>query len=228
MPSTLKSPPSLSKVFIANEQTWKLFFPQFFSEVLTSVANPLTWCKQAENQQESTFRFTEINPVDPVRIYPHLTNRTITASSGTCFKYDIDMNSGVPTKDLNGNLAAVDWKYSNGTMNGSITIPTAMSAYDSTTYVYNGTKIPQEDIESSCGPQCVWMWAFKANSTLAADQGQNMAVYQCPITVGPVKNATQESHMIDDGMAKLAASAIALQGRNAPGTWTQYQLFPWG
>ena len=198
------------------------------SEVLSSDANPLWWCKQDRDQQEFTYRFAEINPVDPDRIYPHLTDRIITVSSGTCYEYSIDMKSGVPAKDLNGNMAAFEWQYTNGTVNGSVLIPTAYSAYDSTTYIYNGTQIPQDEVETSCGPRCMWIWAFRANSTLEADKGQNMALFQCPITVGTVQNVTKDSQNISDGMAKLAATAIALQGRNAPGTWTQYQLFPWG
>ena len=206
-----------------------------FSEVLTSDANPLYWCRQPPHYPlENTLRFTEINDRDPIRIYPYLTNRTITAASGTCFKYDIDEDSGTMTDNLLGNLAAMNWKYSNGTVNGSITIPTAFMNTDSTTYIYNGTKIPQDEVESSCGPRCMWMLAFKGLSTLPADQRQSMALYQCPITVGPVKNATIDSQMISDGMAKLAASAIALEGRyaqveeNGPQIWRQYQMYPWG
>lgn len=198
------------------------------SEILNGNANPLFWCRQTPDKQEYTYRFTELNPTDHARVYPRLTNRTITASSGICFEYAIDMNSGVPTNDLNGNLAAYNWKYSNGTVNGSITIPTAISAWDSTTYLYNGTQIPQEEVESTCGSRCMWMWAFRAFSSFQADQGQNMAVFQCPITVGPVNNVTRDSQMVGDGMAKLAASAIALQGRNVEKRWTQYQLYPWG
>ena len=199
------------------------------SEVLNSDANSLVWCRKIENQQEYTFRFTEINPLDPQRVYPHITNRTITVSSGQCYKYDVDMSSATKTYDLNGNFAAYSWKYSNGTVNGSITIPTAISADDSTTYLYNGIQVPQDETESSCGSRCMWMWAFKANSTFPADLGEQMAVFQCPITVGPVNNVTSDTQIIDDGMAKLAASAIALQGRSVNRTiWTQYQLYTWG
>jgi hypothetical protein len=84
----------------------------------------------------------------------------------------------------------------------------------------------------------MWMWAFKALSTNPFDQGQPMALYQCPITVSPVSDNGKEiddRHKVSDGMAKLAASAIGLQGRyanppqlNNTRVWKQYQLYTWG
>ena len=205
------------------------------SEVLSSDENPLVWYKQIENQQEYTFRFSEINPQDPLRVYPRITNRIITVSSGQCYQYNITAGSNRPALDLNGDKAAVTWAYSNGTVNGSVTIPTEMSAFDSTTYIYNGTQIPQNETESSCGPRCMWMWAFKALGTFPIDQDQPMALFQCPITVSPVSNVTEDTQIVSDGMAKLAASAIGLQGRftnppqlNGTKIWTQYQMYPWG
>lgn len=208
------------------------------SEVLSSDANPPYWCKEIENQQEYTFRFLEFNPKDQVRVYPSITNRTITASSGQCYQYNIIPRSDQPALDLNGNKAAVTWAYSNGTVNGSVTIPTEMSAFDATTYIYNGTQIPHNETESSCGPRCMWMWAFKAFSTKLHDQGQPMALYKCPITVSNVSDhgkTIDDKHKVSDGMAKLAASAIGLQGRyaNPPQldhktVWRQYQMYPWG
>ena len=59
-------------------------------------------------------------------------------------------------------------KYSNGTVNGSIIIPTEYSGLDSTTYIYPGTQIPQNESEHGCGPRCMWMWAWKSQSTLPA------------------------------------------------------------
>ena len=207
------------------------------SEVLgsdNSKKDCFAWYKRAEIPQEYTFRFVETNPDDgfSASAYPYLTNRTITASSGECYKYVIDRNSGTKSKDLNGDLAAFSWKYSNGTVNGSIVIPTAISAFDGTTYIYNGTEIPQKEQASSCGPRCMWMWAYKAPQNFSSDTDHEMAAYQCPITVGPVRNATRDTHVVDDQLAKLAASAIALQGRSTLRgnklIWTQYQLYPWG
>lgn len=202
------------------------------SEVITSIANCLFYYHLAPNNQQYAYRFSELNPQDTARIYPRFTNRIITASSGECYNYTIDTTSGQKVDDLNGDLAAYNWSYSNGTVNGSITIPTLYSAFDSTTYIYRGTKIPQNETESSCGPRCMWMWAFKAFSSLTADHNQPMAVYQCPISISPVSNVTEDSQIVSDGMAKLAAASIALQGRYvnvANGQiWTQYQMYPWG
>ncbi|KAL2041509.1 hypothetical protein N7G274_005891 [Stereocaulon virgatum] len=208
------------------------------SEVLSSDVNPPYWCKETENQQEYTFRFLEYNPHDQRRVYPSITNRTITASSGQCYHYNIIAGSQQPALDLNGDRAAFTWAYSNGTVNGSVNIPTEMSAFDATTYIYNGTNIPRNEIESSCGPRCMWMWAFKALSNIPMDHGQRMALYQCPITVSPVSGngkKVHDKHKVSNDMAKLAASAIGLQGRyaNPPQmdykrVWRQYQLYPWG
>ena len=203
------------------------------SEVYESDANPLYWCNQNPGRQEFAYRFTEVNPVDTIRVYPRLTNRVITAASSRCYQYNIDTSSGVKVNDLNGDLAAYNWSYSNGTVNGSITIPTTYSAFDSTTYVYRGTNIPQLETQQACGSRCMWMWAYRARSTFPQDSGQEMAVFQCPITISEVSNTTNATQEISDGMAKLAAASIALQGRfvglnQTTQVWTQYQLYPWG
>ena len=206
------------------------------SEVVNSDANVLVYCRQTPYEQEYAFRFSVLNPQDPDAVYPRFTNRIITASSGQCYQYNVTADSLQPALDLNGDDAAWNWKYSNGTVNGSITIPTQYSAWDSTTYIYPGTQIPQKETEYSCGSRCMWMWAWKAKSTLPADDlNQPMALIKCPITVSPVTNVTDDSQIVSDEMAKLAASAIGLQGRfanppqdNHTTTWTQYQLYPWG
>lgn len=186
------------------------------SEVYNSDANCIRYCKPTRNHQEYAYRFSEINPDDFVRAYPRFTDRVITASSGECYQYDIDRdNNGEKVKDLNGNLAANKWKYSNGTTNGSLVLPMAYSAIDSTTYIYRGTKIPQEATTNACGPRCMWMWAFRAWSTNPVDEGQRMAVFQCPITISTVSNVHNDTQKVPDSVARIAASAIALQGRFA-------------
>ena len=205
------------------------------SEVLNSDANVLVYCKQTPHQQENAFRFSVLNPQDPDRVYPRFTNRIITTFSDQCYQYDVIDGSNRPALDSNGDSAAVSWAYSNGTVNGSITIPTEYSADYSTTYIYPGTQIPQDEIEYSCGPRCMWMWAWRSESTLSADENQPKALIKCPITVSSVTNVTDDTQIVSDGMAKLAASAIGLQGRsanppqdNGTTTWRQYQFYPWG
>lgn len=201
------------------------------SEVLDSDSGASFYCNQASNQQEYALRFSVINPDDGRRIYPRFTNRIITASSGQCYQYNITDGSNETALDPNGD-DAVRWAYSNGTINGTITIPTAYSGEDSTTYIYPGSQMPQNETEYSCGPRCMWMWAWRSISTLPQDKGEARALIKCPITVSSVTNVTDDSQRVSDGIAKLAASAIGLTGRSADDngttTWRQYQFYPWG
>lgn len=56
-------------------------------------------------------------------------------------------------------------------------------------------------------------------------------IFQCPITIGTVLNATGDNQNISDEIARLAAASIALSGRqNADKnkSWIQYQLYTLG
>ena len=202
------------------------------SDVLTSGKNCAYYCNRTPGQEEFAYRFTETNPKDYPRIYPLFTNRVVTASYDQCYQYDVNQTSGKKVDDANGDLAAYNWSYSNGTVSGNITIPTEYSALDSTTYIYRGLQKPQNETENACGPRCMWMWAFRARSSLPSDPDQPQTVFQCPITISSVSNTTLESHKISDEMAKLAAASIGLQGRYVNQAnrriWTQYQLYPYG
>ena len=202
------------------------------SEVLSSDQNCAYYCNRTPGQEEFAYRFTEINPEDYPRTFPLFTNRVITASYDQCYEYGVNQTSGKKVDDANGDLAAFNWSYSNGTVSGNITIPTEYSALDSTTYIYPGLEEPQNETENACGPRCMWMWAFRAYSSLPSDLDQPPTVFQCPITISSVSNTTLESQTISNEMAKLAAASIGLQGRyvGPPNgrTWTQYQLYPYG
>lgn len=202
------------------------------SDVLSSDKNCAYYCNRTPGQEEFAYRFRETNPGDHARTYPLFTNRIVTASYGECYQYNVNLTSAVKVDDANGDLAAYNWSYSNGTVSGNITIPTEYSADDSTTYIYRGIKIPQLEIEGACGPRCMWMWAWRAASTLRSDPDQPRMVFRCPITISSVSNTTLESQTISDEMAKLAAASIGLQGRYVNQgnrkTWTQYQLYPFG
>ena len=204
------------------------------SDILSLDEKCAYYCNRTPGQEEFAYRFREFNPEDHSKIYPLFTNRVVTASADKCYQYDVDLSSLTKVLDGNGDLAAFNWTYSNGTMSDKITIPTEYSAWDSTTYIYQGPDIPQNETESACGPRCIWMWAFRANSTLPSDRNQPLAVFRCSITISQVTNTTLESQTISDEMAKLAAASIGLQGRyvnklNGAGkTWTQYQLYPYG
>ena len=191
------------------------------------------YCNRTPGHEEFAYRFLEINPNDYFRTYPLITNRVTTASSGQCFTYHIDPDSGQLVDDPNGDKAATKWAYSNGTVNGSITIPTEYSGFDSTIYIYPGKQAPIAETATSCGPRCMMLWAYKAKSSLTPDEFEPQIAINCLITVSMVSNVTHDASTITDGTAKLAASAIALQGRhvNKPNNtriWTQYSYYPYG
>ena len=69
----------------------------------------------------------------------------------------------------------------------------------------------------------------------AAGHGENSTFYKCQITVSPVFNplhgtpALNSTLQVSDGMARLAAASIALQGRPwGKGVWKKYQLYTFG
>ena len=183
------------------------------------------YCRRTPGNQEFAYRFSEYNPRNPQETYPQFTNRIVTASADQCFQYSAVNNTLAP--DLNGLMNAWNYTFTNGSYTSSIRIPVNMEAYNGTTYVYRGVVIPQEAMTWSCGPRCMWMWAHKSPGA-----GEPSTLYQCSITISQVNNITDPRQNITDGIARLAASAIGLQGRfvNLPPnrTWTQYQFYPFG
>ena len=194
------------------------------SDIVKSRYDYNYYCKRTRHSQEFAYRFNEYNPEDKQRAYPRFTQRVITASSGQCFNYSM---VGAPVTQLDGNRL---FKYTNGTFHGNITIPGLVTAFDGTTYVYRGRNTPQRAITYSCGSRCIWMWAHKA-----VGHGESSTFYQCPITVSNVTDVStntqvsNDTQKVSDGMARLAAASIALQGRPSGNTtWTQYQLYTYG
>lgn len=176
--------------------------------------------------QEFAYRFNDYNPNDTQKVYPLFTNRTITASSGSCFTYS-RLGNATMTRDTAGDLEALNYTYTNGTFEDTIVIPKQSLGLSGTTYVYRGVKLPQHATTYACGDRCMWMWAFKAQSP-----EEEPAFYQCPITISGVSNATNAAQNVSNDVARIAAASIALQGRWA-GTfqnkiWTQYQFYPAG
>ena len=188
------------------------------SDILKSKNDYSYYCNRTPNQQEFAYRFNEYNPEDKQKSYPRFTNRTITASASTCFNYRM---VGEPQA---GKGATSLYSFTNGTFNGSISIPDQSGAFDGTTYIYRGANTPQNAVTYACGPRCIWMWAHKSRGN-----GEPSTFYQCPITVSLVRNASNDAQNISDGMARLAAASIALQGRpSGKGFWNQYQLYTYG
>lgn len=188
------------------------------SDILKIKKDYSYYCNRTPNQQQFAYRFNEYNPEDKQKSYPRFTNRTITASAGKCFVYTM---VGEPRTESSGTLL---YNYTNGTFNSSINIPEQTNAFDGTTYIYRGINTPENAVTYACGPRCIWMWAHKS-----VGHGEPSTFYQCPITVSPVSNVTNDTQNIPDGMARLAAASIALQGRPSnQGHWNQYQLYTYG
>ena len=195
-------------------------------DVVKSTYNYGYFCRNTPG--ECAYRFVEYNPDDRQRIYPSFSNRTITASTGECFTY-WESESPKLAKDTTGNLDAYQYKIFNGSVHDTIIIPSQLGGIDSTTYIYRGTNTPENTKLFSCGDRCLWMWAHKSEG-----RGEKSTFYQCPITISPVSNINHDTQIVPDGVARLAASSIALQGRwavtrpSGPRIWTQFRFYPYG
>ncbi|KAI4216246.1 MAG: hypothetical protein LQ351_001256 [Letrouitia transgressa] len=193
------------------------------SDILQSRQNPYIFCRRVPGQ--FAYRFSEYNPTDNQSTFPHFTDRIITTSAGTCFEYD--QTGSAPGTDANGFAGATNYTFSNGTYNGSISIPLASGGLKATTYIYRGIKPPAQATIQSCGPRCIWVWAYRSPGT-----EESPRFYQCPISISTVSNVTDVQQEVPDGVARTAAAAIALQGRWSNGTgnmsWVQMQFYPFG
>ena len=180
------------------------------SEVQNSREDDNYYCRRTPGSQEFAFRFYEYNPDDQQRTYPFFTNRTVTASAGECIIYpNVTQSPGI---DLDGDPAATNYTFTNGSFTDSISIPKAYDGLSGTTYIYRGIKTPgdADSLSVVCGSRCLWMWVHKA-------QGPNdkSTFYKCPITVSEVSNASHDYQKINDVIARTAAASIALHG-----SWT--------
>ena len=174
------------------------------------------------NGRELAYRYVEYNPTDNSSAYPYLTNRTIKASVGDCYQYDVDFPVSPLLSSQDGIQDIQALSFSNGSFTGNLPIPKMDGAYNSTTYVYNGTDIPQARNEVECGDRCLTMYAYRLNNNGTAH------IFSCPITIGEVENARQDWHNVSNGNARLAIASIALTGRDVGSAWQQYQLYTWG
>ena len=175
------------------------------------------------DNQELAYRYVEYNLQDTTYAYPYLTDRIIKSSVGHCYQYNVSDDK------LQGQIRMLT--FNNATYSGILPIPYPDAGDDATTFVYNGTLAPQNTTVEACGPRCVRLYAYRG---VGAQTNRTRAMFQCPITVGLVSNATQNAHNVSDAIARLAAASIALTGRysdaglGTPKIWRQYQLFPWG
>lgn len=165
---------------------------------------------------ECAYRFVEYNPEDQLKTYPSLTNRVITASAGQCSTYQ-EIEKPVKNGD------ALEFKISNDPVNGTISIPVQLGGMGGTTYIYRGLNPPSEADWFACGDRCIKMWAHKA-----AGYRENSTFYECPISISNVSNIENETQDVPHDVARLAAAAIALQGRPSIKPFRQYQFYPYG
>ena len=113
-----------------------------------------------------------------------------------------------------------------------IAIPREYLGREGTTYIYQGKHDPTSATIYICGDRCIWMWAYKNPSGYPPESPEPSAFYQCPVSISVVNNASLPQHSIPDGVAKIAAASIALQGRfagpvNDP-DYKQYQFYASG
>ena len=169
--------------------------------------DPPYFCRrQPLDKQEFAYRFKEYNPDDSGRLYPSLTKRVVTASSGTCFKY---FEQG-RVFDASGNAV---YSFFNTTHNLNMSLPLSTEGWSSTLYMYRGINPPDLDEDSSCGSRCKWIWAHRAYGPGLDNQ---TAWFQCPITISQVSENATDKQQIPDSVARVSAASIALEGRWTP------------
>lgn len=168
------------------------------ADVLNSKHNYRFYHRPIEGRRQYAYRFNEYNPEDKERVYPFFTNRTITAESVNCFTYN---ETGSDGKEPN------NFTYTNGTHNGTVAIPNVYLGLLGTTYMYLGHNTPASAPLYSCGPRCVWMWAYKNPGS-----PEPSAFYQCAVNISLVSNSSLRQHSIPDHVAKNAAASIAVHG----------------
>ncbi|KAL8642578.1 MAG: hypothetical protein Q9226_008494 [Calogaya cf. arnoldii] len=197
-------------------------------EVVKSEQDHVYYCSQNATNPEFAYRFKEYNPGDMEATYPLFTNRTITASAGECFVYPVKNEKKV--NDVEGKGPGKNFTYGSDTLTEKIQIPDSSLGWHGTTYMYKGFQAP-EDTENRCGPRCMWLWAFKnGGPSKEINDREPPTFYKCPITISEVSNVSNDSQIIPNEVARIAAVSLALQGR-----WTgdpdnrnynQYQFYP--
>jgi hypothetical protein len=193
------------------------------SNVTNSQQTYQYYCRN-DSRPEFAYRFNEYNPNDTQKAYPYFSNRTFTTSSGKCLE---NSQVGEPTSDTVGSMSALKHTYTNGSTNGTISIPVSSLGREGTTYIYRGTDRPAIESTYNCSDRGFWMWAYR-------NPGRDEAprFYQCPIEVSLVSNVQQSAHIISNDVARVAAASIALQGRYHPEgdrqIFTQYQFYASG
>lgn len=97
------------------------------------------YCRR--DRGELAHRFNEYNYNDTQKGYSFFINRTVIAWSGDCFIYSQVGNSTL-TRDTTRDFEARNYTYTNGTFNGTISIPESSSSLSDTTYIHRGINRP--------------------------------------------------------------------------------------
>lgn len=185
-------------------------------EVYDSKDNVGYYCRRTPG--ECAYRFVEYNPGDRQKAYPLLTNRVITASASQCSTWETEAVVKSP------HPCVEEFHISNGSHKDKITIPRQLQGLNGTTYIYRGFHPPPNATIFACGDRCIWMWAHK----FVGAQGEHSTFYRCAVNISHVTNTNHSTQDVSRDVARLAAAAIALQGRPAQDPWMQYQFFPFG
>ena len=184
------------------------------------------------DKQQFAYRFNEYNPLDNTSSYPYLSYRLITSNVEACYEYDVDWGKSYLKDSPDGKQDTQVFSFHNNTYSSQIPIPNSAGSFNSTTYVYNGTNIPQLATLVACGPRCLTIYTLRLG--IPPSGGILPAtIFGCDISVSNVTNITAPWQVYSNDMARLAIASIALTGRSfdpaGPGiSWQQYQLYPWG
>ena len=203
--------------------------------IISSVQNFPYYCRRNTTVQEFAYRINEFNPDDNGEVYPHFTDRVISASSGKCREYDQAGLAEALVGDKMGliYISAVNYTFTNGTYNGGIVIPTSALGNDGTTYIFRGPPAALNATTWAFGERGLWMWAYKnPSSPIVAETDPGQKFYECPVSLSAVSNVHDLRHQVPNAIARQAIASIALQGQfkgdpNNP-DFTQWQWFAYG
>ena len=195
------------------------------ADIFSANQSCLYFC--SADRQEFAYRFNEYNPSDNTSAYPFLTYRLIRSKVEACYEYDIDFAESPYIDSSDGANDTRLFSYHNSTYNSTISIPNYAIGFNSTTYVYNGSNVPQNAVLVACGPRCLTIYVLRSGNPSSSN------IFSCNISVTNVTNTTAPWQEYPDDMARLAIASIALTGnvRNPQEpqlSWQQYQLYPWG
>ena len=209
------------------------------------------------DRREFAVRFADWDPDDNNRAYPQLqTGRLVRVSAAEC----TSTNSGLDIRRYDSEVDGHDdlWLYNwtdAAAPGGSLVleVPRTAAAWQATTYVWNGTSLPQLDaahpapiypanqtIDTSqqCGPSCATLFAIRDmfRDVVGDELGHELTLFRCAVIVSAVSNADEPAFQMNDTVARTAAASIALSGRSrqkrekpdTSGDWRQFALYPFG